>query len=200
MSLGKTGIITILLAVITFSCGDKKQEGEVEEVQTVEDVREAEMQASEEDLQMEMNSVAANALAIPELRTFVIALQAAGLETVLREQPGPFTVFAPVNDAFTNVPLDDLIKKENQDKLQKILAYHVINAEVNAVELTRLINENNGTYNIQTSQGATLTASLKDDQVILKDERGNTATVTRKDIEATNGVLHLVDAVLMPKE
>lgn len=201
MKLKNIGIYVILLAVFVTSCKqDRGTTEETERMEEVESIREAEIKKSEEDIQMEINSVTSNALALPELRTFVMALQAAELANFLREQSGPFTVFAPNNGAFAEVPTDDLMKKENQDKLRKILSYHVVNDDINSVKLTKLIEDNNGSYTIETSEGSELTATIEAGNVVLKDEKGNSATVTKKDIMASNGVLHVIDAVVMPEE
>ena len=133
--------------------------------------------------------------------TLVAAVKAAELLDVLSSK-GPFTVFAPVNDAFGKLPegtVASLLKPENKELLTAILTYHVIAGEFNAAAVIKAINDNNGKFVITTVQGATLTASLKNGKVILTDVKGNVATIIITDVAASNGVIHAIDSVVMPK-
>ncbi|WP_397446393.1 fasciclin domain-containing protein [Polaribacter sp. R77954] len=133
--------------------------------------------------------------------TLVAAVKAAGLVETLNSD-GPFTVFAPINDAFGKLPkgtVESLLKPENKKLLTAILTYHVVAGEFKAKDVLAAIKANNGKFDIKTVQGGTLTASLKDGKVILKDTKGNTSTVIITDVAASNGVVHAIDTVVMPK-
>jgi uncharacterized surface protein with fasciclin (FAS1) repeats len=127
-------------------------------------------------------------------------VKAAGLVDTL-EGPGPFTVFAPTNEAFAKLPagtVDTLLKPENKDQLVKILTYHVVAGKVSSKELVKLIKSGGGKAMLKTVAGGTLTASLQGSKVVLTDEKGGTATVTIADVYQSNGIIHVVDAVLLP--
>lgn len=148
---------------------------------------------------MDANTIVDVASDTTELSTLVTAVQAAGLTDTL-SGAGPYTVFAPPNSAFDALPegtLDTLLA--NPAQLSDILTYHVVADEVTAEELTGAIAVNDGSYEINTVNGSVLTATIENGSVILTDETGETATVTNTDIDASNGVVHLIDAVLMPE-
>lgn len=133
--------------------------------------------------------------------TLVAAVKAANLVEVLSSE-GPFTVFAPVNDAFNKLPegtVASLLKPENKDLLTAILTYHVVAGKFVAKDVIKAINDNNGKFVIKTVQGGILTASLKDGKVILTDVKGNISTIVITDVEASNGVIHAIDSVVMPE-
>jgi len=134
--------------------------------------------------------------------TLVAALKAADLVTTL-QGAGPFTVFAPTNAAFGKLPkgtLDNLLKAENKKTLAGILTYHVVAGNMDAAAVTAAIKgAKGGKLAIKTVAGATLTASIVGGKVILTDEKGSKATVTATDLKGTNGVIHVINAVLMPK-
>lgn len=133
--------------------------------------------------------------------TLVAAVKAAGLVDVLSGK-GPFTVFAPVNDAFGKLPegtVGTLLKPENKKLLTSILTYHVVAGKFNAKAVIKAIKANNGKFVITTVQGGKLTASLHDGKVILTDEKGNTSTVVITDVKASNGIIHAIDSVIMPR-
>ena len=132
--------------------------------------------------------------------TLVAAVKAAGLVNTL-EGAGPFTVFAPTNAAFDRLPagtVDSLLKPENKDQLTKILTYHVVAGKVDADDLIKLIKDGGGKAELKTVSGGTLTATLMDGKVMLTDEKGGMATVTAADLDQTNGVIHVIDSVLLP--
>jgi uncharacterized surface protein with fasciclin (FAS1) repeats len=210
MKLRNLLIIAVLSAFAFTSCEDNKkkeqEEKEKMEMQRVEAEKEAErqaeMKAEEERMQMESNSVAAKAMATAELSTLVKALQAGELAQMMKEDKGPYTVFAPTNAAFDKLPkgtLDNLLKEENKEKLQSVLKYHVVNDKITAEKLTQWIKDNNGTYKFKTVEGAELTAMMSGDKVVLKDGNGKTANIVTADVDASNGVVHLIDAVIMKK-
>ncbi|NBC09104.1 MAG: fasciclin domain-containing protein [Bacteroidetes bacterium] len=145
--------------------------------------------------------IVAVASANDQFSTLVSAVQAAELVETLQGE-GPFTVFAPTNEAFDALPegaLAGLLEPENKDQLAGILTYHVVAGEVDAATLTEAIgNAEGGTYTISTVSGGELTAAVQDGNVVLTDAQGNTATVVATDVEAGNGVIHVIDAVVMP--
>lgn len=132
--------------------------------------------------------------------TLVAAVKAADLVTTL-QSAGPFTVFAPTNAAFAKLPagtLEFLLKAENKATLAKILTYHVVAGKFAAGDVVKAINDAKGTLSLKTVSGGTLLASLKDGKVILKDEKGGISTVVVADLMAGNGVVHVIDSVVLP--
>lgn len=196
--------VLALSAVVFTSCDDnkKKEQEEKERMEQMEAEREAEMQAEQEKQEMESNSIAAKAMDTDTLSTLVEALKSAELAEMLKSEEGPFTVFAPNNAAFEKVDqatMDELMKEENKDKLAGILKYHVVDQKVMSSDLVKMIQDNDGTYEINTVGGGSLDASLEGDNVVLTDESGNKATVVQADVDASNGVVHIIDAVVMKK-
>lgn len=132
--------------------------------------------------------------------TLVAAVKAADLVTTL-QSAGPFTVFAPTNAAFAKLPsgtVDFLLKAENKAILAKVLTYHVVAGKFAAGDVVKAINYAKGTLSLKTVSGGTLLASLKDGKVILKDEKGGSSTVVVADLIAGNGVIHVIDSVVLP--
>ena len=141
-----------------------------------------------------------NAVNSNDHTTLVAAVKAAGLVETLKGA-GPFTVFAPTNEAFDKLPkgtVETLVKPENKATLTKILTYHVVSGKVTSAELVDMIKKGGGKAALKTVQGGTLTASLKGKNVILTDEKGGTSKVTIADVMQSNGVIYVVDTVLMP--
>ncbi len=133
--------------------------------------------------------------------TLVVAVKAADLVSTLQGK-GPFTVFAPTNDAFAKLPkgtVENLLKSENKATLAKILTYHLVAGNLDAAAVVKAIKDGKGKVTLKTVSGGSLTASLKNGKVILTDEKGGIATVTATDLKAGNGVVHIIDTVLMPK-
>ncbi len=133
--------------------------------------------------------------------TLVAAVKAADLVKTLSTE-GPFTVFAPTNAAFEALPkgtVESLLKPENKTTLTSILTYHVVSGKVMAADVVKAINDNGGEYVVETVQGNKLTLSLDGDSVILTDAKGGKATVAQADVAASNGVIHAIDAVIMPQ-
>ena len=136
-----------------------------------------------------------------DFSTLVAAVKAADLVETLNSE-GPFTVFAPTNAAFDKLPkgiVEGLLKPESKDQLIAVLTYHVVAGEFNAAAVVDAIKKNKGKFVIKTVQGGTLTASLKGKNVILTDGAGNTSTVVIADVKASNGIIHAIDSVVMPK-
>lgn len=141
-----------------------------------------------------------NAVNSKDHTTLVAAVKAAGLVETLKG-PGPFTVFAPTNAAFAKLPegtVDTLLKPENKAKLSGILTYHVVAGKMTAADVTAAITAGKGTATLKTVEGENLTAKLVDGKVVLTDAKGGTSTVTQADVMQSNGVIHVVDTVLMP--
>jgi uncharacterized surface protein with fasciclin (FAS1) repeats len=141
------------------------------------------------------------AVGSPAHTTLVAAVKAAGLVETL-QSAGPFTVFAPTNDAFAKLPagtVESLLKPEAKETLVKILTYHVVAGNLDAAAVVKAIEAGKGSAKVTTVSGGTLTASLKDGKVILTDENGKTATVVAADLKAGNGVVHVIDSVVLPK-
>jgi len=141
-----------------------------------------------------------NAVNSTDHTTLVAAIKAGGLVETL-EGKGPFTVFAPTNEAFAKLPagtVDTLLEPANKEALVKILTYHVVAGKVEAGELVRMIKAGNGSATLKTVQGETLTASLKGGSVVIKDQKGDLAMVTIADVNQSNGVIHVIDTVLLP--
>lgn len=142
-----------------------------------------------------------NAVNSKDHTTLVAAVKAAGLVETL-EGKGPFTVFAPTNEAFNNLPkgtVDNLLKPENKSMLQGVLTYHVVSGKLDAKTIGEWIKKGNGKAELTTVQGGKLWAWMKGNKLILKDEKGEMATVTIKDVYQSNGVIHVIDNVLMHK-
>lgn len=132
--------------------------------------------------------------------TLVAAVKAAGLVETLNSA-GPFTVFAPVNAAFDKLPagtVETLLKPENKALLTSILTYHVVAGNIDAAAVVAAIKAGNGKASLQTVSGNKLVASIENGKVILTDEKGGKATVTATDLKGSNGVIHVIDTIVMP--
>jgi len=141
------------------------------------------------------------AVGSPDHTTLVAAVQAAGLAETLSGE-GPFTVFAPTNDAFAKLPagtVESLVQPANRATLTAVLTYHVVAGELKAADVLAAIEAGGGSATLTTVQGAALTASLQGGSVVLTDAAGGTATVTATDLDASNGVIHVIDTVVMPQ-
>lgn len=149
----------------------------------------------------EDKNIIENAVNSADHTTLVAAVQAAGLVETL-SGPGPFTVFAPTNEAFAMLPegtVDTLLKPENKDQLVKILTCHVVAAKALSTDVAKMIADDGGEHVIDTVGGCKITAKMDGDKLTLTDEAGGTATVTIADVLQSNGVIHVVDHVLLPK-
>lgn len=150
---------------------------------------------------MERKNIVETAASINDFSTLVAAVKAAGLVDTLAGK-GPFTVFAPVNAAFAKLPegtVDTLLKPENKAALVKVLTYHVVAGKVDAATLIGLIKKGHGKATVKTVQGDTLTATLDHGVVFLKDSSGNSIKVVKTDVKTSNGFIHVLDGVLLPK-
>jgi uncharacterized surface protein with fasciclin (FAS1) repeats len=146
-------------------------------------------------------NIVENAMNSKDHTTLVAAVKAAGLVDTLSGK-GPFTVFAPTNAAFDALPagtVDTLLKPENKDKLAAILTYHVVATKALSDTVAKMIKDDGGAHKIKTVAGGMLTAKMGDGTITLTDESGNTAKVKIADVQQSNGVIHVIDKVLLPK-
>lgn len=147
-------------------------------------------------------TIVENASASADHTTLVAAVQAAGLVETL-SGPGPFTVFAPTDAAFEKLPagtVEDLLKPENKDKLVQILSCHVVSADAMSPAIGKMIADDGGAHPVETLGGCTLTATIRDSDNALQltDENGSVATVNIPDVDQSNGVVHVIDTVMLP--
>jgi uncharacterized surface protein with fasciclin (FAS1) repeats len=142
-----------------------------------------------------------NAVNSKDHTTLVAAVKAAGLVETL-QGAGPFTVFAPTNDAFAKLPagtVDTLLKPENKDQLTKILTCHVVGANAMSDAIKKMVMDDGGEHKVKTVGGCEFTVKTEGDKIMIWDENGGTASVTIADVAQSNGVIHVIDAVLLPK-
>ena len=146
-------------------------------------------------------TIAQNAPEAPNLTTLVAAVKAAGLVDTLASK-GPFTVFAPTNDAFAKLPkgtVETLVKPENKATLTKILTYHVVAGDYSAERLMRDARRNGGEVRLKTVEGEPLTVKLTGKKLVVIDRAGKAASIQTPDVKQSNGVVHVIGSVLMPK-
>lgn len=216
MIIKKTNImVAAALTAFVFisSCDDgkKKEEQmrietervEVENAEKVRIEREAQ-EAKEAEMKEEAraNSIAGQAMTNKDLSTLAGALTAADLSTMLSE-PGEYTVFAPSNQAFEKLSekkRDELMKPENKEMLTDVLTYHVVPGVITADKLAAAIKNGKGSYSFKTVKGEELTASMKGDQYVIKDGSGKKAQVILGNVPASNGIIYIIDTVLMSKK
>jgi uncharacterized surface protein with fasciclin (FAS1) repeats len=145
--------------------------------------------------------IVSNAVNSQEHTTLVAAVKAAGLVETLQGD-GPFTVFAPTNAAFEKLSagtVENLLKEESKPALKGVLTYHVVPGKLDSKELMKKVKEGNGTYEVATAAGGKLWIMQNGNSLVLKDEKGGMANVTIKDVYQSNGVIHVIDTVLMPQ-
>tara|TARA_Y100000815_G_scaffold275726_1_gene316477 strand:+ start:9457 stop:9993 length:537 start_codon:yes stop_codon:yes gene_type:complete len=146
-------------------------------------------------------NIVQNAVNSKDHTTLVAAVKAAGLVDVLQSK-GPFTVFAPTNAAFEKLPdgtVATLLKPENKESLKKVLTYHVVQGDYKAADIVKMIKKSKGKATFKTVSGGMLYATLDGDKVMLWDENGSKAMVTIADVNQSNGVIHVINAVVLPK-
>ena len=149
----------------------------------------------------ENKNIIENAVNSKNHTTLVAAVKAAGLVETLQGK-GPFTVFAPTNEAFAELPkgtVDTLLKPENKEKLAKILTCHVVAADASSKAIMKMIDDDEGAHPVKTVGGCVWTAKYKGKKLTLTDENGTVATVTIANVKQSNGVIHVIDKVLLPK-
>jgi uncharacterized surface protein with fasciclin (FAS1) repeats len=145
-------------------------------------------------------NIVQNAVNSKDHTTLVAAVKAAGLVDTL-QSPGPFTVFAPTNEAFAKLPagtVDTLVKPENKKSLTNVLTYHVVPGRLSAKDLMEKIRAGNGKAMLKTVEGEELTFAEKDGRLWIWDAKGGSAQVTIRNVMQSNGVIHVIDTVLLP--
>ncbi len=163
-------------------------------------VKNSSEKSSETERLKEKQTIVGVAASNDNFSTLVAAVKAADLVATLNSE-GPFTVFAPTNEAFAKLPegtVESLLKAENKGTLTSILTYHVVAGKFMAADVLKAIKDNNGKFSITTVNGEKLTAYVKDGKVMLKDAKGNKSTIILTDVDASNGVIHAIDQVVMP--
>lgn len=179
-------------ALVTIaSCAENKKEEKTEETNTT---------VAEAPVVKETPNIVEVAVGDDRFSTLVTAVQAADLVGTLSGE-GPFTVFAPTNDAFAALPegtVENLLKPENKEQLTAVLTYHVLSGEFKASAVVDAINNNDGNFTVTTVQGQEISLSLQNGNVILTDSNGDTSKVIITDVAASNGVIHAIDSVVLP--
>lgn len=202
--------VLMLSSVVLTSCNDDKKEAEKMRLETervdMENAQKAEQEqmnvkAQEDAMKKdaEEKSIAGIAMKNEDLSTLVTALTAADLATMLSE-PGEYTVFAPSNHAFEKLPQkqrEALLMPENKEMLVGVLQYHVIPGKISPEQLADAIKNNNGSYKVKTVKGDELTFSMSGDQYVIKDGSGKKGQVILGNQEASNGIVYIIDTVLM---
>lgn len=216
MRIKKTNVLFVAALTAFFviaSCGDDKKKEEQQRVDTERlDIENAEKlqrereakEANEAKIKEEArtNSIAGKAMANNDLTTLTDALQAAGLSNMLYE-PGEYTIFAPSNHAFEKLSekkRTELMKPENKEKLEEVLRYHMVSGVITSDKLAQAIKGGNGSYTFKTVKGEDLTASMSGDQIVIKDGSGKKAQVILGNVDASNGIIYIIDTVLMAKK
>ncbi len=201
----KTKILPFLIVfciIIPFiSCKEEKKEDAPEKMEQTDQAAEAAQEKQMKEKAM-ANSIASKAMATENLGTLVSALKAADLAPMLT-QPGNYTVFAPTDNAFSKLKkgkLEELLQPENKDELTALLQNHLVSGKVMVGQLKNAIQNNKGKYAFKTVGGGELTAMMDGDQIVIRDEKGDRSQVLQGNIEASNGIIHIVNDVLMPKK
>lgn len=199
----KTGLAAMLLGSVALTACQADEDVTPVEVNTPEIEVTSEAPEPETEAPLDTpGTIVTVASETDDLSTLVAAVKAAGLVETLNSD-GPFTVFAPQNSAFDKLPdgtVENLLMPEQKETLSGILTYHVVSGEVMADDLLSAIEaEEDGIYDITTVNGAILSASVVDNQATLTDATGNTSTIVFTNVDATNGVVHLIDTVVMPE-
>ena len=186
----------IAAAFMVASCGQKKEEQTQEVIEeVVEEVQETVVE------EIRTPNIVEVAVSNDQFTTLVAAVTAADLVEALSGE-GPFTVFAPTNDAFGKLPegtVESLVQPDNKETLTGILTYHVVSGKFESAAVIEAITSNGGTFTVETLQGGTIDLSIENDSVVLTDAKGSKATVIIPDVAASNGVIHAIDAVVMPQ-
>lgn len=207
------GTLLCMTLVVLTACNDgKKEEEQMKmekekmEMEAAEKEKMAMKEKAEKDEMMKKeamaNSIAGKAMVTEDLSTLVTALKSADLATMLSE-PGNYTVFAPSNQAFSKLPegtVDNLMKPENKEQLQSVLQYHVVPGKITSDKFADAIKNAKGKYKFKTVTGEELTASMNGDQYVITDSRGKKAQVIQGNVDASNGIVYVIDNVLMAKK
>jgi uncharacterized surface protein with fasciclin (FAS1) repeats len=198
MNILKTVSVFAIAGLLFTSCGETKKENTpTQQMETPVEDTAKEMAMNETSTP----NIVEVAVGNENFTTLVAAVKAADLVETL-SSAGPFTVFAPTNDAFAKLPkgtVETLLKPENKGTLSGILTYHVVSGKYEAAAVIDAIKKNNGKFSVNTVNGGAITLSLNGDQVMLTDANGGTSIVVMADVAASNGVIHAIDSVVMPK-
>ncbi len=190
-------IATFVLAGMVFTaCAQNKQNNE-----SMQDVASVEVETAAVEAVEQTPNIVGVAAGNDAFSTLVAAVKAAGLVETL-SGTGPFTVFAPTNDAFNKLPdgtVASLLKPEAKGTLTAVLTYHVVAGKFEAAAVVDAIKKNNGAFKVKTVQGGEITLTLEGGNVMLTDANGGKSTVIIPDVAASNGVIHAIDTVVMPK-
>ncbi|MFT7049962.1 MAG: putative surface protein with fasciclin (FAS1) repeats [Psychroserpens sp.] len=198
MKILKTFTVLAFAGLLFASCGESKKN--TEEVVVETEVAEVSNEMAMSEVQ-ETPTIVGVAAGNENFSTLVAAVKAADLVDALNGE-GPLTVFAPTNAAFAELPegtVASLLMPENKSTLAGILTYHVVAGKFEAAAVIDAINSNEGKFTVDTLNGGQITLSLNDGKVILTDANGGTSTVVIADVAASNGVIHAIDSVVMPK-
>ncbi|MFC4632334.1 fasciclin domain-containing protein [Dokdonia ponticola] len=193
----RTIVMMLAAGLIVASCGEKKETKATEPVTTETNVETETTEVTE----VETPNIVGVAVGNENFSTLVAAVKAAELVDTLSGD-GPFTVFAPTNDAFGKLPegtIDTLLKPESKATLTGILTYHVVAGKFMAADVVEAIKANNGSFTADTVQGEKITLMLDGENVVIKDAKGGTSVIIMTDVAASNGVIHAIDTVIMPK-
>lgn len=196
---------TFGLAAFTTSCQDNNRQAENEiELEAERDAQRAEQERLQrERMDRENNSVAARIEDRQELSTFSQGMNRAQISDDFTQNEGPYTVFAPSNEAYEGLPQQDRDQMMNEQDPQRNMAtahYLIVEEELTRDQLRSQIENNNGTYTLRTMHGEELTATMENDEIVIRDASGNTARITDVDEEASNGVIFIIDTVLRPQD
>lgn len=193
----KTLLMAATAGLLFASCAEGTKEKTTE---VNEEVAQAVVEL-EEPVVEEQGTIVDIAVGNENFTTLVTAVKAAGLVETL-SSTGPFTVFAPTNDAFAKLPegtVGTLVKPENKAMLTDILTYHVVAGEYMAGDVVAAIKKNNGSFSTNTVMGEQITLMMDGENVVIKDAKGGTSVIIMTDVDASNGVIHAIDTVIMPK-
>jgi uncharacterized surface protein with fasciclin (FAS1) repeats len=181
------------------ACKEEKKDKESDKMEVSETDPARETEVKKEAM---ASSISGKAMASGNLDTLVTALKAADLNTMLSE-PGSYTLFAPTNNAFSKLKkgtLEDLLKTENKEELKNVLQYHVVSGRITIDKLANAIKNGKGKYSFETVSGDELTAMMDGDQIVILDGKGKKSQIVQGNVEASNGVIHVINDVLMVKK
>lgn len=192
--------IFLMLAGVGLLCSSCAEGTKEKTVEVTEEVAEAQIEVEAPE-KTAPGTIVDVAVGNENFSTLVAAVKAAGLVETLAST-GPFTVFAPTNDAFGKLPegtVETLVKPENKATLTDILTYHVVAGKVMAADVVAAIKANNGTFTTNTVMGEEISLMMDGANVVIKDANGGTSVIIMTDVAASNGVIHAIDTVIMPK-
>lgn len=188
-----------MIGMLFTACADSKEK----KTEDLDDVAQTQLEQIATEIPTSTQGNILNVIQDNEdLSTLAAAVTAGELDTALSTE-GPITVFAPTNEAFQKLgeeKLKSLLSQEGRSSLHSILTYHVVEGDLDATSIIREIEENEDGYQVNTMQGATLTFTLEDENVVITDSNGNKATIVLVNSEASNGMIHAIDGVLVPEK